>query len=161
MLNAKKLISKILKQQQAMQEPLFAIKTGVSVPSTTWTQICKITLPAGGKYLLFGYGITGASSNSTSVYIGLNKISGDHVAEKIFLGSAIGQTIGSGSKSFNGYIETETACEIEVRMYMYGPGSTSTANAWIVAVPIRMGGVARRLLNTLQSLAFRKAVIVC
>lgn len=159
MLNVKKTLNKLLKQVNGLETVIKEYKANITVPSTTFTQLVKVTLPAGGKYILLGYGACGAVTNGSNIAISLNRLSG--TANVNYMGTSTGATVGGGAKCVVGYIEPETECVVELREYLYGSGSTTNAVGWIVAVPLRMGGVARRLLNALQSLTLRKAVIVC
>lgn len=159
MLNIKKTLNRLLKQVNGLETVIRSQKADITVPSTTWTQLCKITLPAGGKYLLIAQGASGNITNGSNIAINLYAVSGS--LSVAMLGSTTGSTVGGGAKAVVGYVETSADTEIGVREYLYGTGTTSNASGWIVAIPLRMGGVAYRLINTLQSLALRRVVIAC
>ena len=140
MLNVKKTLNRLLKQVNNLETVIRSQKLDIKVPSTTWTQLAKVTLPAGGKYLLIAQGACGAATNGSNVAINLYVVSGS--LSVALLGSSTGSTVGGGAKNVVGYVETTTDCVIGVREYLYGTGTTSNASGWIVAVPLRMGGSA-------------------
>ena len=118
-----------------IQTPIVVRATGISVPSASWTQLCKITLPANGKYLLLGMGTGSTVANGSTIAVGLNKVSGTLVDE--VLGGTTGSTVGGGAKCVCGYVETDTSTVIELREFLYGSGTTSNALGWIIAIPLK------------------------
>ena len=138
MLNVKKTLNRLLKQVNNLETVIRSQKSDITVPSTTWTQLAKVTLPAGGKYLLIAQGASGNITNGSNIAINLFVVSG--LLSVAMLGSSTGSTVGGGAKCVVGYVETRAETEIGVREYLYGSGTTSNASGWIVAVPLRMGG---------------------
>lgn len=148
MLKIKELLSRLVRNMDFT--PIVRSWSNVALSTlNTWYRLTTITIPANSQYLILAM-VGNGQGGSVRCNCSFEVVSGSGVKVWQDIGGINNAGAGNVAQGF-AYIKTGSApYEIAVRTYCYATGVTN-CNGKALAIPLVLGGVVHRLLNSLTS----------